>query len=88
MVEPAGAAVHPLPVELPVPFERLGPAPDRIAALLNQRHGPVLEGYRRALLQQPGVVLPPAVVTFDHPVEAQAGSSRQPLQVLDGELCQ
>ena len=63
--------VHPLPVKLPVPFERLGPAPDRIPALLGHRHGPVGEGNCRALFQQPGVILPPAVVAFDHPVDAQ-----------------
>ena len=87
-IEPAGPAVRPLPVNLAAPRERLGPAPDRNALVLIHRHRPVGERERRALLKETGVVLPPAVVALDHPVNPHVGPAGEPLEILDGELRQ
>ena len=87
-IEPAGPAIHPLPVNLAAPCERLCPAPDRNALVLLHRHRPVGERERRALLKEARVVLPPAVVALDHPVDSHVGPAGEPLEILDGELRQ
>ena len=75
-----------MPVDAPVPRECLRPAPDSHTLLLAHRHRPVGERDGGTLLQQAGVVLPPAVIAFERPVNTRVGPARELLQVLDGEF--
>ena len=68
------------------PQESVGPAANRIPLLFRDRHGPVGKGECRALFEKPGIVLSPALVAFQGPVDADVGPAGEPLQVLDREL--
>ena len=75
-IEPARPAAVPLPVELPVPRVRLGPAAHRVPVLPERCDRPVGKRERRALFKEAGVIFPPAFVALEGFVNTGVQTSR------------